>query len=217
MTTNKREMKTAQNKQAILNSLLARMHEEAFDKIKISDLCEDANLSQASFYNYFPQKSDILVYYIQLWTIKMHWLILINKKLIGLDAIDALFDLTAKTCASQPQLMAEIVAFQAKSHKIITCPPLTEADKVVAYPDYQGIEAMAVTDLPELFAIQIQQAINAKELPDESDISTLIVSLSAIFFAVPIMFNQSPLKDIQAAFKQQFCLFRQGATNSFSS
>ncbi len=216
MSISKREIKTAQNKQTILNSLLARMHKETFDKIKISDLCSDAHISQASFYNYFPQKSDILVYYIQLWTVKMHWLILIEKKCMGLNAIDALFDLTARICASQPQLMAEIVAFQAKSHKIMTAPPLGEADKLVAYPDYQGIESMRVDDLPALLSIHIQQAIDAKELPSNSNVTTLIVSLSATFFCVPIMLNQSPLKDIQAAFQQQLSLFRHGAINKYS-
>jgi len=217
MTVTKREIKTAQNKQTILNSLLARMHKEVFDKIKISDLCTDANISQASFYNYFPQKSDILVYYIQLWAVKMHWQILIERKLIGLNAIDALFNLTAETCATQPQLMAEIVAFQAKSLKKIKVTPLSKADKLVAYPNYQGIETMVVEDLPALLSINVQQAIDAKELPRCSDVGTLIVSLCATFFSVPIMFNQSPLADIQAAYQQQLSLFRLGAINQFAS
>jgi len=217
MTVTKREIKTAQNKQTILNSLLARMHKEVFDKIKISDLCADANISQASFYNYFPQKSDILVYYIQLWAVKMHWQILIERKLIGLNAIDALFNLTAETCATQSQLMAEIVAFQAKSLKKIKVTPLSKADKLVAYPNYQGIETMVVEDLPALLSINIQQAIDAKELPRCSDVGTLIVSLCATFFSVPIMFNQSPLADIQAAYQQQLSLFRLGAINQFAS
>ncbi len=217
MTVTKREIKTAQNKQTILNSLLARMHKEVFDKIKICDLCADANISQASFYNYFPQKSDILVYYIQLWAVEMHWQILIERKLIGLNAIDALFNLTAETCATHPQLMAEIVAFQAKSHKIIKLTPLSKADKLVAYPNYQGIETIVVEDLPALLSINIQQAIDAKELPRCSDVATLIISLSATFFSVPIMFNQSPLADIQAAYQQQLSLFRLGAINKFAS
>ncbi|MCP4323576.1 MAG: TetR/AcrR family transcriptional regulator [Psychromonas sp.] len=217
MTVTKREIKTAQNKQTILNSLLARMHNEAFDKIKISDLCSDANISQASFYNYFPQKSDILVYYIQLWAVEMHWQILIERELTGLVAIDTLFNLTAQICASQPQLMAEIVAFQAKSLKIIKVTPLSKADKLVAYPNYQGIDTMVVEDLPALLSINIQQAIDAKELPLNSDISTLIVSLSSIFFSIPIMFNQSPLAEIQAAYQQQLSLFRLGAVNKFTS
>ena len=213
----KREIKTAQNKQTILKCLLARMHEEAFEKIKISDLCFDANISQASFYNYFPQKSDVLVYYIQLWLVDMHWQILIERKLVGLNAIDALFKLTAQICASQPQLMAEIIALQAKTHKVINVPALGEADKQVAYPNYQGIETMIAESLTALLSTYIQQAIDAKELPSNSDIKTLIVSLSATFFSVPMMFNQSPLADIQMAYEQQFSLFRHGASKMFSN
>jgi AcrR family transcriptional regulator len=217
MAVTKREIKTAHNKQAILNGLLARMHKEAFDKIKISDLCCDAQISPASFYNYFPQKSDILVYYIQLWAVDMHWQILIDQKLKGLKAIDALFDLTAIICASRPQLMSEIVAFQAKAHKIIKMPPLTVADKQLAFPHYQGIDTMVVEDLTALLAINIQQAIEAEELPTKSDIPTLIMSLAAIFFSVPIMFKHSSLVDIQTAYQQQLSVFRFGATHKYAS
>ncbi|MFT2096920.1 TetR/AcrR family transcriptional regulator [Marinomonas sp. 2405UD66-6] len=214
---NKRATKTAQNKQAILKCLLQRMHKEAFEKIKISDLCLDTNISQASFYNYFPQKSDILVYYIQLWVVDMHWQILTKQKLVGLGAIDALFDLTAKICANQPQLMAEILVLQAKASKIIHLPPLNEEDKLVAYPNYQGIETVMTEDLTTLLSITIQQAIENHELPNNSDIKTLTVSLAATFFSVPIMFHKNPLEEIQAAYNQQLSLFKHGAINKFSS
>ena len=216
MAITKREIKTAQNKQAILNGLLARMHNEPFDRIKISDLCNDATVSQASFYNYFPQKTDILIYYIQLWTVEMHWQISAKKNLTGLKAIEELFNDTAKVCAAQPQLLAEIVSFQAKSLKTVQTSPLTEADKLVAYPNCEGIETVFVKDLTDLLSINIQQAINEKELPPCCDNATLIVALSSIFFSVPIIFNQSPLPEIQAAYRQQLSLFRHGAINKFA-
>lgn len=52
----KRERKTAENKQAIIRALLNRMDEEDINDIKISNLCKDSGVSEASFYNYFPKK-----------------------------------------------------------------------------------------------------------------------------------------------------------------
>ncbi len=216
MTVSKREIKTAQNKQAILNSLLIRMNSEAFDAIKISSLCADAKLSQASFYNYFPQKTDILIYYIQLWAVKMHWQIALHRKLTGLSAIEALFNSTAKICATQPQLMAEIISYQAKAAKDIQMRPLSDADKLVAYPDYKAVETVNIENLTALLSVNIQQAVSNNELPPASDTKSLIVSLCAIFFSVPIMFNQSPLAEIEEAYQQQLSLFRNGAIRKFS-
>ncbi|PKF62020.1 hypothetical protein CW745_08525 [Psychromonas sp. psych-6C06] len=216
MAVNKREIKTAQNKQAILNSLLIRMDSEAFDAIKISALCADAKLSQASFYNYFPQKTDILIYYIQLWAVKMHWQITLHRQLTGLSAIEALFNSTAKICATQPQLMAEIISYQAKAGRNIQMRPLTDADKLVAYPDYKAVETVNIENLSALLSVNIEQAVRSNELPPSSDTNSLIVSLCAIFFTVPIMFNQRPLIEIEEAYQQQLSLFRHGANSKFS-
>ncbi|RKF18709.1 TetR/AcrR family transcriptional regulator [Alginatibacterium sediminis] len=215
MSLGKRELKTAQNKQAILKSLLSRMSCEDFDLIKISDLCNDAAVSQASFFNYFPQKTDILIYYIQLWAVEMHWQITRVQKLTGLAAIEQLFADTAEICAAQPQLMAEIVSFQAKPHKSISASSLGAADKLVAYPDCEGISDINVEDLKALLSLYIQQAIEQSELPKACEVDNLLVSLCGIFFAVPTLFNLRPLNEIKAAYHQQFSLFKYGAAGKY--
>lgn len=213
MKSNKRELNTAKNKQAILQCLLKRMHCESFDSIKISDLCVDAKVSQASFYNYFPQKTDVLIYYIQLWTIEMYWQITINKKLVGLKAIEQLFADTADICAKHSQLMCEIVAYQAKNGKPQGVTPLTVADKLQAYPDFNGIENIELADLSALLVTNIQQAISVNELPDTINITSLVVALSSIFFTIPIIFNRCPLEEIKSAFSEQLQLLLCGARN----
>ena len=50
----KRALTTAYKKQALVEVLLYRMQMDDFEEIKISDLCRDAQVSEASFYNYFP-------------------------------------------------------------------------------------------------------------------------------------------------------------------
>jgi AcrR family transcriptional regulator len=216
MTMSKRELNTARNKQAILKALLARMHNEVFDLIKISDLCNDARVSQASFYNYFPQKTNILIYYIQLWAVKMHWQITIKKQLLGLDAIEQLFFDTAIICAEQPQLMSEIIAFQAKNSKPEGVKPLTAADKHVAYPDFIGIEDIVLEDLTALLTTNIKWAIENKTLPAASNIAALTVALAAIFFTVPIIFNRCPFEEIKSAYAQQLNIFKHGAMKNLS-
>ncbi|WP_289031166.1 TetR/AcrR family transcriptional regulator [uncultured Paraglaciecola sp.] len=216
MNTSKREINTAKNKQAILQCLLKRMHLEPFDVIKITDLCADSAVSHASFYNYFPQKVDILIYYIQLWTVETHWKITVKSKLTGLNAILQMYFDTADICAKQPQLMSEIIALQAKGTTTNSSKPLTVADKLIAYPDYAGIENIELANLRVLLSTNVSQAVFDKELPERSDVNGLVVAFSSVFFSVPIMFNGQPLSEIKSAYEQQFNLIKSGALALYS-
>lgn len=216
MKPTKRELTTASNKQAILKALLERMQKEEFNEIKISDLCEQASISQASFYNYFPQKTDILLYYIQLWLVEMFWVNTVSRKLSGLEAIERLFEDMAEVCISQPKLLTEIISLQVRTKKLNHLNSLSIADKQVAFPNYECVDKIVVEDLGALLLLNIQQAIRNEELPMNSDVTTLIVALSSIFFSVPILFSQGTLAEIKTAYKNQLNLIMHGAVTSSS-
>ena len=65
--------------------------------------------------------------------------------------------------------------------------------------------------------LALNAAIEAGELPVNSDVETLITSLSATFFTVPIIYNQSSLDEIKDAYQEQLSLFRCGAVNQYGS
>ncbi|MGF1722504.1 TetR/AcrR family transcriptional regulator [Vibrio kyushuensis] len=209
----KREISMAKSKLKVLTALLDEMKEEDFEVIKISSLCESAAVSQASFYNYFPQKTDILVYYIQLWAVEMYWRTSVEKKLHGLNAIRHLFNQTAGLCVSHSNLLTEIISLQVKTKKIVNKNPLTAADKLVSFPNLCGIESVVVQDLKDILSIYVKQATDNQELPKSSNVTTLITSLSAIFFTVPILFNQCSEEAIKEAFDNQLNLFMYGAAS----
>jgi hypothetical protein len=213
----KRELNTARSKQKVLSALLEKIKEEDFELIKISSLCESAAISQASFYNYFPQKTDILAYYIQLWVVEMYWRTSIEKQLSGLEAIKNVFHQTASICVSQPNLITEIISLQVKTKKIINQKPLTASDKLVSFPNLEGIESISIRDLKDIFSSYVNQAIDNQELPKSNDVKILVTSLCAIFFTVPIIFNQSSENTVKEAFDSQLNLFINGAVNHGSN
>lgn len=216
MTVTKREIKTAKNKQAILQALLSKLDSQEFDEIKISELCSSASISQASFYNYFPHKADILVYYIQLWLVEVYWLNSVENKKIGLKAIEGLFDNVAEIYTKRPRLMKEIISLQIKSNRILGGSSLSDADKLVAFPDWDNVECINIENLASLMSLGVQQAIEKNELPVNSDLTTLITALSAIFYTVPIIFSHASEYDIKDAFRNQMNLFIYGAAHSLT-
>jgi AcrR family transcriptional regulator len=85
-----RERKYAQTKVNLLRTTVAKLNEKRLDEISVRELCDEVFISEATFFNYFPQKSDLLVYYIKLWSLEMQWHIE-KDGLFGFDAIEKIF------------------------------------------------------------------------------------------------------------------------------
>jgi hypothetical protein len=68
-----RQRKYARTKLALMNAALERLKDKSLEEISVRELCEEAEVSEATFFNYFPSKTDLLVYFVQLWTIEAGW------------------------------------------------------------------------------------------------------------------------------------------------
>lgn len=213
----KRERKTAENKQAIIRSLLIKMEKEDINDIKISDLCKDSGVSPASFYNYFPQKSDMLIYYIQLWSIETIWKAKNIEGKSGLSVIEEVFKSTAKEIVEHPNIMAEIISFQAKwKPPEEGWPEISSADKIIAFPEYKGIEKIPAHGLDSVLLPNLHVAVENGELPPSTDVMMIVISLSSIFFGVPMLLGHIPAEYMEEIYLQQLNLIWEGARKTFS-
>lgn len=57
------DLRILKTKTRLTQALLDLMQEKSFQEIKISDLCEKAKISRATFYNNFETTKDVLCYY----------------------------------------------------------------------------------------------------------------------------------------------------------
>ncbi len=211
-----RERKTAENKQAILNALFERIKLEDFDDIKISDLCVDSSISQASFYNYFPQKSDLLFYFIQLWSVEINWLIMKQNQLKGLKAIELVFEKTADATKKHPEIMAEIVSHQARFKSPTKLPKLSTADKIIAFPNLTGIDEIQSIGLESILIPHINWAIKNGELPSGTPVEIIAYSLRSIFFGIPMLLRHSMVDKINITYKEQLKIIWAGVKTQYS-
>lgn len=210
-----REMRTARNKQAILNALLSEMRHQDYDDITIGTLCTIAEVSPASFYNYFPKKSDLLIYYVHLWSLDVNLKVTKNQKRRGLQAIESIFVHTAEAMADHARIMAEIIAFQAKSPSPLNSPILTDADKLVAHPNTPSILEISGSGIESIVLPQLQFAIESGELPIETPIDTVAYTIRSIFFAIPMILRQFPLNEISRIYMEQLSLIWAGIRTKY--
>jgi AcrR family transcriptional regulator len=207
-----RQRKQAQTRLALVRAALARLHDgRTLDDVNVKDLCRDVSISEASFFNYFHKKSDLLVFYVQLWSLDLGWRL--RHELSGgtaRDAIAAIFASTAREVAAQPEVMAEIIAYQARHTEPPVAADVPLPDRLAAYPERPGIEAIPGLGLDGLLPPLIARAVAEGDLPGDVDQAGAFLALTAIFFGVPLVLRRSPRAGLEAHYQRQLDIVWQG-------
>lgn len=199
-----RQRKHAQTKLALLDATLTALRTRPLEEVTVKEICEVAQVSEASFFNYFPKKGDVLTYQVQLWSLEMAWharrLALVGG---GIAAIEEIFAITARQVATQPEPMAEIIAGQARMVARPAFAEITLAERRLRFPTLIGIEEVRGEGLDELLPPLIERAIAAGELPRESDRTAVLIALATIFLGAPVVLRRSPPAGLEQAYRAQ--------------
>lgn len=210
-TNSLRQRKIAKAKLALLAAAIRTLDHAPLETIRVKDLCAEAEVSEASFFNYFPQKTDLLVFFVQLWSLEMAWHARrLGRESGGLAAIEGIFSITAARMMQHPNVMAEIIAFQARTPGAVTPAPLAAAERVVAFPQFDDTASLPTDGLHDLLPPLFEQAIAAGELPRTTDRARAVVAAASIFFAVPIVLRGGDPHDIGPTYNDQLQLLWAG-------
>ncbi|MEZ4360030.1 MAG: TetR family transcriptional regulator [Kofleriaceae bacterium] len=207
-----RARKQARTRLALLEAALARLHgTRTLDDVSVKELCAEADISEASFFNYFPQKSDLLVYFVQLWSLDLAWQVQAQPATgSARDAIELIFAATARDAQERPRVLAEVLAHQAR----LATPPapgeLSLADRLTAFPERPGIEELPSLGLDGLLPKLLERAARDGELPAGVDRQAAFLGLAAIFFGVPTVLLRLAPEMIAPAYRQQLAIYWEG-------
>ena len=178
-----RERKYAQTKIALVNAAVNLMKEKRFKDIALKELCDTIPISEMTFYHYFPKKTDLLVYVIQLWGLELAW----KRKQweqekSGLEIIATIFETTAQKTEENPIFFAEAVRMFSQRLEKPCFEDLSIAEKLSAFPDFPGIENIQVTpmEIPDMLKAYLEQAVREGELPESADLDMLALMLEAL-------------------------------------
>jgi AcrR family transcriptional regulator len=206
-----RERKFARTRLALADATLRHLADAPLDTLSVKALCEHVQISEATFFNYFPRKDDLVAYLDRLWSIELSWFGReTSRTQQGLAVIEALFRYTAVQIQKKPGLMAEIIAFEARDREHTPRPEITLAERRQAFPDLEGIESGDDLSLESLLTGALQQAMEAGELPANTLIPAAMVGLVSIFYGVPLAVQHSNPASIGALYRQQLELLWAG-------
>ncbi len=209
-----RERKFARTRLALAAATTRHLESASLDSLSVKALCEQVQISEATFFNYFPRKDDLVAYLDKLWSLELNWYgEQAARQQRGLEVIEALFRYTAIQIQKRPGLMAEIIAFEARDRAHAPRPDITVAERLQAFPDLEGIETSEQDSLESLLKTALQQAMQQGDLPENTLIPAAMVGLVSIFYGVPLALQHSNPASIGAMYRQQLELLWAGLRN----
>lgn len=200
-----REKKYFKTRIHLARALRAELEKVSLEDLNVRDLCEEVEVSEATFYNYFPKKSDLFAYLSQLWSVELAWH---GRQALGQDGpglavIQSVFERAAQNFQIAPGAAGELIAWQARTRQRQAPEPLAENERRLAFPDTPGIETLDDQRLEQVFALALQRAIDRDELPRNAHLPTTMVGLISIFYGVPLALRLSNPAGIGAMYRQQ--------------
>ena len=198
-----REKKYARTKVGLMTAFMERLKESRFDDISIREVCRDLEIAEGTFFNYFPEKTDVIGYYIQLLTSKMAWKAkrdVPSGKYIAL--INAFFHQVGEQGWNTNIIYQILSVLVLHSEKPKTC-EISGLEKQLVFPDEPGIEDSPSEELVAWFRECLLAARRNGELPPKADIDDIEVSLVAILSGTLIAIRFRDTKSRGYHYKRQ--------------
>jgi AcrR family transcriptional regulator len=206
-----RERKFARTRLTLAEIVTHHLENAPLEALSVKALCERAQISEATFFNYFQKKEAIVLYLDKLWTLELNWYGLqVAGHQEGLSVIEALFRYAAIQIQKKPGLMGEIIAYQARERTRAALPDITPAERFMAFRDLAGIENIGEESLESVFGKALQQAIDRGELPPNTVAAAAMIGLASIFYGVPLAIQHTNPGAIGAMYRQQLALLWTG-------
>lgn len=205
-----REVKHARTKLDIANAFVRRLRTSRYEEISIRELCRSVEISEGTFFNYFPEKIDIIHYHMSFLILKTVWT---ARQTVPpgrpLDLIEEAFARMAEELhsANLGYQLISIMVNQQLRPKIIDIPPL---EKRLAFPRCEGIEKSPIVSLPDFFKECIREAKKRGDLPDDVVEDDVVISLLAIMAGTLIAAKLETVKDKAHQYRRQLGLLWKG-------
>jgi AcrR family transcriptional regulator len=206
-----RQRKFARTRLNLARVLADALGQQSFDEVSVKQLCHSAEVSEATFFNYFPRKQDLLSYLVHLWILELGWHVhKAERELRGLSVVDALFAEVARTCESRPGVLAEMLAWIARGGSLNGELEISELEKQLAYPELEGIEAIPVKGIDAWLLPPLESAVSTGDLPENTVLPLILTSFLSLLFGVPLTLLSSDPARIATVYRQQLALVLAG-------
>lgn len=167
MKTGRRLLKSAQLRLDILKVSKKLAGKKSFDQLHVETICGKVGVSKVTFFKYFPQKDDILLYYWRVWLFNRA-VEQVKEPRHGIQGIYYLNEKLAGAFIKHPGILLNLVSYITRHDRPPPPVPLKAIDRSLLYPreDVDKIEILSMDQMIENFVLE---AIFRKEITSRSD------------------------------------------------
>ena len=204
-----KERKRARIRLALAEALLEQTQTSSFEKIKIELLCQEAEISRATFFRLFPRKIDLIFYVINIWIIEIGWQLEQNfYSDSGYQKIKKFYQLTAESYEKHPNFFIEAIGQRALNTVEFNSQDnesnqVAIVERLIRFPDYEGIENIPEGGFLVLLREYIKLSQKHNELPESLDVEKAVLSLACLFYGVPIMVSDRSSDNLTKSYSDQ--------------
>jgi len=192
-----RERKFARTKVGLMNAFVERLKDKRFDDISIKEVCQDAEIAEGTFFNYFPEKIDVIKYYLHLMTLRMIWRAQKNvpeEKYLCL--INFLFGQLSEALDNNNvvyQIISVLLVQNQRPKKI----EISDLEKKLVFPDCAGIEKTPVVIMDDWLRECVTLAVKNGEIPPKTNVDDVVISLMTIIIGtlLAVRFDHNDSRD----------------------
>lgn len=208
-----REQKAARTRLSLMHALTERLATRVLDDVSVGELAAAAQISEATFFNYFPSKPHLLSFFVQVWSLEVAAVArrIEAQASSALSAIEAIFEHTAGETARNPKLMLETIAHQARQPAEPGWAPLDRGVRLMHLPDVENVLDLPDTGLEGVLPPLVAKAVAAGELPPRTPTPQIFLALTAVFFGVPLIFARKQPEAVGPMYRDQLQLIWAGA------
>lgn len=198
-----RERKFAETKLRILDVFLKKLEKKELDEISVVEICEWAKISYKTFFNYFEKKSDLLAYYLQMWSIECQHFLADQWNISFEERLNKTFEAVAENYNKNFKIIKEIVSFLALNNNRINVEPLTMWEYIIRFPKKRGIEKFEFLTIEEILKPYYIEAKSKGEFKEDIDEVVFFSMIRSIFFWVFLSVKENNPELIKKIYQEQ--------------
>ncbi|MBL3658368.1 TetR/AcrR family transcriptional regulator [Fulvivirga sediminis] len=196
-----RERKSAKIKLDILIASKQLVGKGSFAELYVDDICEKAGVSKVTFFKYFPQKDDVLLYYLRIWCLERA-VDLHHSPKEGLEAVYFLFDQMADTIDRNPGLILSLISYYMGLNRPPSPFPLRAVERQLLYPNEESLSKIEILSIPQMMEKFVLEAIFHKEITAMSDTTELANLFVSILYGSIVRSHMAQIKPLKMFFRK---------------
>ena len=185
----RRELNRAEARVAILRAAMELAAEEGLDEIPVEEIAERAGVSRMTFFNRFPGKDGLWLYFAWAWWLD-NTIDIRSNALRGVAALFRLFERIAEADVRHRRFFQGFIAFIARIHDVADALEDVRpgpAEKALLRPDVVGVHEFEIVPMHVQLRLHLDEAREDGEISEDADLDALVIDLASAMYGEFLM------------------------------